>query len=66
MSWNQLPPTTRERAQRILTHRQLTILQDRLNGHTWRTIADAYSIHEATARGHHRAALNRLRRKDTP
>jgi DNA-binding NarL/FixJ family response regulator len=46
----------------ILTHRQHAILQDRLNGHSWRTIATAYGIHEATARGHHRAALARLER----
>lgn len=65
MSWNQLHPRTRERAQRILTRKQLTILQDRLNGHSWRRIADAHAIHEATARSHYRAALDRLR-KDNP
>lgn len=62
MTWSTLDPATRELAQRTLTPRQLAILQDRINGHSWRTIALAYRIHEATARAHHKAALERLRR----
>lgn len=45
-----------------LTTRQRDILRDRLNGHSWRTIANAYHITEATARGHHRAALANIER----
>jgi DNA-binding NarL/FixJ family response regulator len=43
-----------------LTDRQAHILLDRIHGHSWRTIADAYHITEATARGHHKAALARI------
>lgn len=64
MSWNTLPPDRKALATERLTPRQLRILQDRLNGHSWRTIATALHIHEATARGHYKAALDRLARKD--
>lgn len=47
-------------AQQHLTERQRRVLIARLNGHTYRRIADAYNIHEATARGHYQAALRRL------
>lgn len=65
MTWNNVNPQTRDIATRTLTPRQLAILQDRTNGHSWRTIADAYNIDEATARGHHRRALERLRKELT-
>ena len=51
-----IPP--HERA--ALTHRQATVLELRLAGHSWRTIARALHINEATARGHHQAALNAI------
>ena len=44
----------------ILTPRQHHILTLRLAGHSWRTIARALHINEATARGHHKAALDRI------
>lgn len=62
MSWQTLNPDTRQAAEQILTPRQLTILRDRLNGHSWRTIARAHDIHEATVRGHWNAALDRMHR----
>lgn len=62
MSWASTDPHTRELAETILTTRQLAIVQDRANGHSWRTIADAYSIDEATARGHHKRAIRRIQR----
>jgi DNA-binding NarL/FixJ family response regulator len=62
MSWNTIDPTTRQLAQQTLTPKQLHILQDRTNGHSWRTIATAHHITEATARGHHKAALTNLER----
>lgn len=67
MSWNQLDPAIRDLAQRELTPRQLAVLQHRLNGHSWQTIADALRISRTTAREHHRAAIDKLRphlRKD--
>ena len=44
----------------ILTQRQFRVLELRLAGHSWRTIARALHMHEATARGHHHAALERI------
>jgi DNA-binding NarL/FixJ family response regulator len=67
MSWQQLPTERKDLARRILTDRQLDVFRHRLNGHSWRTIADAMHINEATVRGHHRAAVIALRdeaRKD--
>ena len=55
--------TTREQilaARAILTDRQRRVLDLRLAGHSWRTIADSLGIHEATARGHHQRALDRI------
>lgn len=68
MSWNTLTAERRKHLETILTTRQLRILQNRLDGHTWRTIADALSIDEATCRGHYRRALARIEhaRKDNP
>jgi len=62
MSWADLPEPRRRLAEQILSDRQLTVLKDRLNGHSWRAIATAHGIHEATVRGHHQAALDRLER----
>lgn len=60
MSWNQLPQHVRDTAHKHLTQRQHQILQDRINGHSWNTIADAYNLNPATARGHYRAAVRKL------
>lgn len=46
----------------LLTERQARVLELRLAGHTWRTIAKALGIHEATVRGHHQAALEAIAR----
>lgn len=68
MSWQKLDPDLRELAANILTTPQLDVFRHRANGHSWRTIATYMHIHEATARGHHRAAerriLEHLDRKD--
>ena len=61
MSWNQLPEHRRNQITQELTPLQLKVLQHRLDGHSWRTIGLALGIHEATARGHHHAAIQRLR-----
>lgn len=45
-----------------LTQRQTRVLELRLAGHSWRTIARYMHINEATARGHHKAALNTIAR----
>ncbi len=60
MSWADTDPHTRELAHAILTPRQLRIIQDRANNHSWNTIALAYDIDEATARGHHKRAIRKL------
>lgn len=60
MSWNQLTEHRRHQIQAELTPTQLKVFQHRLDGHSWRTIALALGIHEATARGHHKAAITRL------
>lgn len=60
MNWNTINPTTRQLAHEHLTERQLHILQDRANGHSWNTIANAYNIDEATARGHHKRAIRKI------
>jgi DNA-binding NarL/FixJ family response regulator len=60
MSWTDLTQTIRETAERELTPKQLAVFQDRLNGHSWRTIANAHHINEATARGRHERALKRI------
>lgn len=67
MSWADTDPRTQQLAIAILTSRQLHIIQDRANGHSWNTIALAYTIDEATARGHHKRAIRKLAaaRKDT-
>lgn len=63
MSWQTVSPQYRTLAEQHLTPRQLQVLKLRLNGHSWRTIALHLGIHEATARGHHEAALDRLRKE---
>lgn len=63
MTWQTVNPQYRHLAEQILTPRQLQVLKLRLNGNSWRTIALALGIHEATARGHHHAALDRLRKE---
>lgn len=60
MTWNTLHPDVRATAEQALTPLQLQVLQHRLDGHSWRTIARALNRNEATIRGHHRAALDRL------
>lgn len=64
MSWANLPPERQATAKRILTTRQLRILQHRLDGHSWRTIAAAIGITEATCRAHYHAALTRIAHHD--
>ncbi len=61
VSWNTLTYEVQQAALEQLTDRQRDVFQDRLNGHSWRRIADAYGIHEATARGHWKAAVDRLK-----
>ena len=55
-----------QHAENTLTPKQQAVLKHRLAGHSWRTIAQALNINEATARGHHKRALDRIRktRKD--
>lgn len=62
MSWNNLTADDRELYTEILTPIQLEIFRHRLNGHSWRTIASALARDEATIRGHHRRAIERIRR----
>lgn len=61
MSWETLSPSVRRAAEETLTPKQLNVVRDRTNGHSWRTIGDAYCIDEATARGHYKRALKRIR-----
>lgn len=53
---------TLEEARPHLTDRQYRVLQLRLKGHSWRTIGRALNMHEATARGHHNAAIEAIAR----
>jgi DNA-binding NarL/FixJ family response regulator len=66
--WHSIPEKRRHTANRILTPKQYSILRNRINGHSWKTIADAHDITEPTARGHYQAAIRKLeqhyRRKD--
>ena len=55
-----IDPRITDLAAQVLTERQRRILEYRLAGHSWRTIGRALHISEATARGHHEAALRRL------
>jgi DNA-binding CsgD family transcriptional regulator len=58
--------TQLDRYRTHLTPRQARVLELRLAGHSWRTIAKAIGINEATARGHHKAALDTIaRHKET-
>lgn len=61
MSWQTLDPKVKTIATLNLTRLQLEVLQARLDGNSWRVIADARGIHEATARGHWKAAVDRLK-----
>ncbi len=60
MSWHDLPTDTRASIVRALTPRQREIVIHRHAGHSWRTIARALHLSEATVRGHQEAATRRL------
>lgn len=60
MSWHNVDPAYRELAQRVLTPRQLEVLRHRTNGVSYRKIAIALHVDEATIRGHERRAFTRL------
>lgn len=62
MRWSSIDPVVRAAAEQHLTDLQLRVLQDRVNGHSFRTIARATHRHEATVRGHYQAALDKLRK----
>ena len=62
MSWLSLRPEARALYADILTEPQLDILRHRINGHSWRRIAMAVNLDESTCRGHHRRALERIRK----
>lgn len=61
MSWADLKPEHRELALTILTTKQLRVFQHRIDGHSWRTIADALGMDRSTARHHYAVALRKLR-----
>lgn len=60
MAYASLPPEVRTAAERVLTRRQLTVLQAVLKGMSYREIGLALGIHEATVRGHYDAAKRKL------
>ena len=62
MSWLALPAEQRATYQQLLTPTQYDILRHRVNGHSWRRIAMALNLDESTCRGHHRRALERIRK----
>lgn len=51
-----------DRYRHILTERQAKVLELKLAGHSYRTIAKALALHEATIRGHYASALDRIAR----
>lgn len=60
MSWSEVKPEHRDLAQRTLTTRQLRVLQHRLDGHSWNTIALALGISRTGARQHYKTAIDKL------
>jgi transcriptional regulator len=62
MGWRDLDPDLRERAERVLTERQLETLKLRTAGLSWRRIADAYNCTPEAVRGCHERATLKLRR----
>lgn len=62
MSWNTIPQEQRDLYAKILTPFQYDVLRHRMNGHSFRRIGMAMNIHEATVRGHYRAALEAIRK----
>ena len=65
MSWAHVTPARRELAERILTAKQLDVLKLRTDGYSWRKIATALHIDQATARERYTRALDRLREETT-
>lgn len=59
-TWDTLDPEQRAFLAANLTQLQHQVVQARINGHTWQTIANAMNLDEATIRGHHRRAIRRL------
>lgn len=62
MTWANLTREDQELYTKLLTPTQLDVLRHRLNGHSWRDIAADLHRDEATIRGHHRRAIERIRR----
>lgn len=66
-TWNTISPHYRQLAEQHLTNLQLQVLQLRTAGHSWTQIAAQLRLGESTVRGHHRAAIHKMRtllRKD--
>lgn len=61
MSWADVKPEHRQLANRILTTKQLRVVQHRMDGHSWNTIALALGMSRSNARQHYKAALEKLR-----
>jgi DNA-binding NarL/FixJ family response regulator len=61
MSYQSLSERTRSIAEERLTARQLQVLRARVDGHSWERIADSMNLDEATARGHWKRAVRRLK-----
>jgi hypothetical protein len=51
MSWNDLPADVRERAEAVLTERQLEVVNLRAGRLSWRRIGDAYGTTPVVGRG---------------
>lgn len=60
MSWADVKPELRALAAQTLTRRQLRVLQHKMDGHSWDTIATALGITKATAREHYKRAGEKL------
>ena len=60
MSWADLKPEHRALAIQHLTQKQLRVFQHRIDGHSWRTIADALGMDRSTARHHYAVAVRKL------
>ena len=62
MSWAELKPEHRALALEHLTPKQLRVFQHRLDGHSWKTIADALDMSRSGARQHYETAIKKMRR----
>lgn len=61
MGWETVSAFWRDTAEQVLTPKQLDVLRMRVDGHSWAQIGAELGLGLSTVRGHHRAAIRRLR-----